>query len=71
MTSRGADDESFLSQKSSKKAFWLIPEIMKNITDIVFSQFAFNLKNGSKLLGALPVYVEGAPGYKNTANGLD
>ncbi len=30
------------------------PEIMKNIIDIMFRQFAFNLKKGAKILGALP-----------------
>ena len=31
------------------------PEIMKNIIDIMFRQFAFNLKKGAKLIGALHV----------------
>jgi len=53
------------------KDFWLIPEIMKNITDILFSQFAFNLKKGFKLPGASLYILIDAPGYKNTANGFD
>ena len=29
-------------------------EIMKNIIDIMFRQFSFNLKKGAKILGTLP-----------------
>ncbi len=31
------------------------PTIMKNIIDIMFRQFAFNLKKGAKILEAIPV----------------
>lgn len=34
------------------------PEIIKNIIDIMFRQFAFNLKKGAKILGALPGHVD-------------
>ncbi len=31
------------------------PQIMKNIIDIMFRQFAFNLKKGAKILEAIPI----------------
>jgi len=34
-----------------------IKKIMKNQIDLMFRQFAFNLKKGTKILAVLPVHI--------------
>ena len=43
---------SCLHDNGSKARF---PQIMKNTMDVMFRQFAFNLKKGAKILEVLPV----------------
>lgn len=43
---------SHLHDKGNKARF---PELMKNIIDVMFRQFAFNLKKGAKILETIPV----------------
>ena len=45
------------------------PKIMTNLIDIMFRQFAFNLRKRAKILKVIPVLVDRCAGHQNQGKG--